>query len=94
MARLQQYVCKCGYEVMASPNGDGHDLLMMSDLYHFACKGCREIVDIYTSHDEVPLNPVCPKCGSKDLERWNPVTGKCPKCGGSFKKTGMYFLAD
>ena len=97
MATLLQYKCKCGYEVMASEKPDGHDYLMTSDLYHFMCKNCREIIDIYTDHNEEPQSPVCPNCASEDLERWNAITGKCPKCGGKLKfniRTGMVLNAD
>jgi DNA-directed RNA polymerase subunit RPC12/RpoP len=95
MATLKQYRCKgCGYEVNAC--SEGHGLIMTGKIAHFLCKSCQEIVDVYTTNDEEPQNPVCPKCGSKDLERWNPVTGKCPKCGGKMKidKRGEVMYVD
>ena len=95
MAVLKEYKCSgCGYEISATPTG--HDMLMLADLFHFACKDCRQIVDVYVPHGEKLDEPVCPKCSSKNLVKqvWSPITGKCPKCNGSFEETGKIWMMD
>ena len=92
MACLKEYKCKCGYKIAASPKG--HDYLMMGEFYHFLCKKCRDIVRVDVPLFEKPKNPVCPHCGSEELERWNPISGRCPKCGNKLKETGIAIMID
>ena len=92
MATLFEYKCKkCGYSKSANPKG--HDMVMMGELYTYHCKDCNEIVDVSCAHGEKP-EEICPKCGSENLKKWNPKTGKCPKCGGEMEKTGMVMMLD
>lgn len=93
MAYLNGYKCEeCGYEVFANPKG--HGLLMLGEIFCFACKNCRHIVNVNVAYDEMPKKFICPDCGSENLEKWNPITGKCPKCNGVFRKTGTVLLED
>ena len=93
MATYYEYKCKgCGYTVNANPKGK--DMVMMGELYSYHCKDCNEIVDVSCAHGEKPENVTCPKCGSENLKKWNPRTGKCPKCGGELEKTGMVMMLD
>ncbi len=95
MAQLKEYQCKkCKYTTLANPKG--HDLVMMGKMYHFVCKECQEIVNVVTKdyNSKKIENPVCPECGSANLEKWNPRSGKCPKCGGDMEETEVVMFAD
>lgn len=94
MADYKEYKCKeCGYSTYANPKG--HDMMMMGDTQSFLCENCHEIVDILVSrYGEKMEEIVCPECGSKHIQKWNPVTGKCPKCGGKMKATGNQMFVD
>lgn len=93
MARLFEYKCKgCGYIKAANPQG--HDMIMSGELYNYLCEDCMEIVDVFSPHGEKPEKIVCPECGSENLKKWNPRTGKCPKCGGDMKKTDIVMYVD
>ena len=94
MASYYRYKCKeCDYSIDANP--EGHDTLMMGEVYNFHCPKCRKIVDVL-------LHPfggfgnsiICPNCGCKELTSWNPITGKCPKCNGEMGNTRIHILAD
>lgn len=91
MATWFSYRCnKCGYEVNTSP--DGSYMLMSGEYQNYSCADCKEIISL---DPESELSQVCPECGSKTIEKWNPKTGKCPKCGGTMKKVpGTMMLAD
>lgn len=93
MATLFEYKCKsCGYVVNANPKG--HDMIMSGYLYSYLCKDCKEIVDVVSPYEEKPKKIICPDCGSENLKKWNPKTGKCPKCGGKMEKTGIVLMVD
>ena len=92
MATLFEYKCKkCGYSVSAIPKG--HDMVMMGEIYSYHCEECNEIVELSCAHGEKP-EEICPECGSKNLKKWNPRTGKCPKCGEKMEKTDIVIMAD
>ena len=92
MATYFEYKCKgCGYTVNANPKGE--DMVMMGELYSYHCMDCNEIVDVSCGHGEKP-EEICPKCGSGNLKKWNPRTGKCPKCGEKMEKTDMVLMLD
>ena len=93
MGRLFEYKCKgCGYTVNANPKG--HDTIMMGEQYTYHCKDCQEIVHVLYPYGEKPEKITCPECGSENLKKWNPKTGKCPKCKGKMEKTDIILLAD
>ena len=54
----------------------------------------QEEVKCLVIHGEKPEKIACPKCGSENLQKWNPRTGKCPKCGGEMKKTDIVIMVD
>ena len=93
MATYFEYKCKsCGHAVNANPKGK--DMLMMGEVHHYLCSDCREIVDVLYPYGEKPEKIVCPECGSENLKKWNPKTGKCPKCGGEMEKTDNVLMVD
>ena len=93
MATVFEYKCKkCGYSISANPKG--HDMVMRGELYHYLCEDCKEIVDVVNLHGEKPVKIVCPECGSENLQKWNPRTGKCPKCGEKMEKAGNVLMLD
>ena len=93
MARYYEYKCKgCGYTVNANPKG--HDMIMMGEQYTYHCEKCQEIVHVLYPYGEKPEKIVCPECGSGNLKKWNPKTGKCPKCGGDMEKTDVVLMVD
>ena len=61
---------------------------------NFLCEDCKEIIDVLYPYGEKPEKIVCPECGSENLKKWNPKTGKCPKCGGELEKTGTVLMVD
>lgn len=71
-----------------------HDMIVSGELYSFHCEDCKEIVDVLYPYGKKPEKSVCPECGSENLKKWNPKTGKCPKCGGEMKKTDITLLVD
>lgn len=93
MATLFEYKCNiCGYTKSANPKG--HDMIVSGELYSFHCEDCKEIVDVLYPYGKKPEKSVCPECGSENLKKWTPKTGKCPKCGGEMKKTDITLLVD
>ena len=93
MATYYEYKCKgCGYTVHANPKGK--DMVMMGELYSYHCMDCNEIVDVSCPHGEKPEKIACPKCGSENLKKWNPRTGKCPKCGEKMEKSDTVLMLD
>ena len=93
MATLFEYKCKgCGYTVSANPKG--HDMIMLGDSYSYICEDCKEIVDVLYPYGGQPEKIAWPECGSENLQKWNPKTGKCPKCGGKLGKTGTVLMVD
>lgn len=93
MATLFEYKCKsCGYTKAANPKG--HGMIMSGELHSYLCDGCKEVVDVLYPYREKPEKIVCPECGSENLQKWNPKTGKCPKCGGDMKKTDSVLMVD
>ncbi len=93
MATYYEYKCKgCGYTVYANPKGK--DMIMMGEIYSYHCKDCNEIVSVSCAHGEKPEKVTCSKCGSENLKKWNPKTGKCPKCGGEMEKTDHVLMLD
>ena len=93
MATYFEYKCKgCGYTAYANPKGK--DMVMMGEIYSYHCEGCNEIVDVSSPPGEKPEKIICPKCGSENLKKWNPRTGKCPKCGEKMEKTDMVMMVD
>ena len=93
MAKYYEYKCKdCGYTVNANPKGK--DMVMMGDIYSYLCPDCKEIVDVLYPYGEKPEKIVCPECGSENLMKRKPKTGKCPKCGGDMENTGTTLLVD
>lgn len=38
-------------------------------IYEFRCQSCRRRVDIFVQGFSPPENPICTKCGSKELSR-------------------------
>ena len=93
MARYYEYKCKgCGYTVNATPKG--HDMIMMGEQYTYHCKDCQEIVHVLYPYGEKPEKITCPECGSENLKKWNPKTGKCPKCEGKMEKTEIILMMD
>lgn len=93
MATLFEYKCKCcGYTVSANPKG--HDMIMSSELYSYLCEDCKEIVDVCYPYGENSKKLACPKCGTENVQKWNPQKGKCPKCGGNMEKTGTVIMVD
>ena len=93
MATLFEYKCKkCGYS--KSANSKGHDIVMMGEIYNYHCEDCNEIEDVLYPYGEKPEKIVCPECGSENLKKWNPRTGKCPKCGEKMVKTDIVIMAD
>ena len=93
MATLFEYKCKsCSYTVAAHPKG--HDMIMMGEQYTYHCKDCQKIVHVLYPYGEKPEKIVCPECGSEDLKKWNPKTGKCPKCEGKMEKTEIVLMVD
>ena len=55
---------------------------------------CKEIVDLLYPYGEEPEKIVCLECGSENLRRWTPRTGKGPKCGEKMEKTDLLIIAD
>ena len=93
MATLFEYKCKkCGYSTSATPKG--HEMVMMGELYTYQCDDCKEIVEVEYPYGEKPEKIICPECGSENLKKWNPRTGKCPKCGEKMEKTDIVIMAD
>ena len=93
MASYKEYKCEgCGYTVNANPKGK--DMVMMGEVYSYFCPDCNEIVDVLYPYGEKPEKIVCPECGSANIQKWNPKTGKCPKCGGDMKATGVCLCVD
>lgn len=93
MATLFEYKCKsCKYTVAAHPKG--HDMIMMGEQYTYHCKDCQEIVHVLYLYGEKPEKITCPECGSENLKKWNPKTGKCPKCKGKMEKTEIILMVD
>ena len=62
---------------------------MTDDLLGADSEYIRELINILK-----PEKIVCPECGSENIQKWNPKTGKCPKCGGDMKATGTYVCVD
>ena len=93
MATYFEYKCKsCGHTVNANPKGK--DMVMMGEVHHYLCSDCNEIVDVLYPYGEKPEKIVCPECGSENLKKWNPKTGKCPKCGEGMEKTDTVLMVD
>lgn len=93
MATYYEYKCKgCGYTVNTNPKG--HGMIMMGEQHTYHCGDCQEIVHVLYPYGEKPEKIVCPECGSGNLKKWNPKTGKCPKCGGVMEKTGTILMVD
>ena len=93
MATLFEYKCKsCKYTVAAHPKG--HDMIMMGEQYTYHCKDCQEIVHVLYPYGEKHEKITCPECGSENLKKWNPKTGKCPNCGGEMEKTENVLMVD
>lgn len=93
MATYFEYKCKgCGHTVNANPKGK--DIVMMGEIFSYHCPDCKEIVDVVNPHGEKPEKIVCPECGSENLQRWNPRTGKCPKCGEKMEKAEKFLMLD
>lgn len=93
MATYFEYKCKgCGHTVNANPKGK--DMVMMGEVHHYLCSDCNEIVDVLYPYGEKPEKIVCPECGSENLKKWNPKTGKCPKCGGEMEKMDTVLMVD
>jgi len=88
MAKYKEYKCElCCYTVAVNPQG--HDVVMMGEVYSYMCQNCWEIVNILASE-----KTVCPECGSEKLVKWNPIKGRCPKCGKKMKETGVIMMVD
>ena len=93
MASYKEYKCEsCGFTVAANPKGK--DMVMMGEVHNYLCPECKEIVDVLYPYGEKPENILCPECGSENIKKWNPKTGKCPKCGGVLEKTDMVLMVD
>ncbi len=93
MATYFEYKCKsCGHTVNANPKGK--DMVMMGEVHNYLCPDCKEIVDVLYEYGKKPEKIVCPECGSENLKKWNPKTGKCPKCGGDMEKTDTVLMVD
>ena len=93
MATYFEYKCKsCGHTVNANPKGK--DMVMMGEIHHYLCEDCKDIVDVLYPYGEKPEKIVCPECGSENLKKWNPRTGKCPKCGEKMEKTDNVLMLD
>lgn len=93
MATYYEYKCKgCGYTKAANPKGK--DMVMMGEVHNYLCPECKEIVDVLYPYGKKPEKIVCPECGSENLKKWNPKTGKCPKCGGDLGKTDNVLMVD
>ena len=93
MATYFEYKCKkCGHTVNANPKGK--DIVMMGEVHHYLCSECKDVVDVLYPYGEKPEKIVCPECGSGNLKKWNPKTGKCPKCGGEMEKTDTVLMLD
>lgn len=60
----------------------------------YLCPECKEIVDVLYPYGKKPEKISCPECGSENLKKWNPKTGKCPKCGGDLGKTDTVLMVD
>ena len=71
-----------------------HGMIMSGELYSYLCEDCKEIVDVLYPYGEKPEKIVCPECGSENLKKWNPKTGKCPKCEGKMEKTEIVLMVD
>ena len=69
-------------------------LFMMGEQYTYHCKDCQEIVHVLYPYGEKPEKITCPECGSENLKKWNPKTGKCPKCEGKMEKTEIILMMD
>lgn len=87
MATLYDYCCpKCSYRVKSHPLG--HFPLIKGETYQFACRKCREVVELSASEiGTLNYTLKCPKCETNEsLSLWNPIEGRCPKCGANLKK--------
>ena len=93
MATYFEYKCKgCGYTVNANPKG--LDTIMMGEQYTYHCDDCKDIVYVVNLYGKKPEKIACPECGSENLKKWNPKTGRCPKCGGDMEKTDVVLMVD
>ena len=69
-------------------------MIMFGELYSYLCEDCKEVVDVLFPYGKKLEKIVCPECGSENLKKWNPKTGKCPKCEGKMEKTEIILMVD
>ncbi|MDD2715001.1 MAG: hypothetical protein PHW04_03785 [Candidatus Wallbacteria bacterium] len=95
MSSLHEYKCrKCRYKALAIPDAES-GFFAVTQLS--VCRNCRNIVDVLVSCNPEQLEPgetieeplatflknshCCPRCKSRDYEKWDPELRLCPRCG-------------